>query len=307
MIHGSRMYESPQNARNSEAKIFRLRRNTHRLEKGLIMRPRREVFALGYISELVNDFGDLVGNTDCDPSTIHWSSDVLARYFQVTGENDELRKLASKFEADRARSVPAPKNVRAGLASMSPFSHGTLQKSGTSVLDFKRLAAIRRSVRWYQQRVVPREAIDTAIEIAALSPSACNRQPFHFRVFDDPKRIREIASIPGGTAGFSHNFPCLVVVVGQLRAFPLPRDRHVIYIDASLATMSLLYALEVQGISSCCINWPDEPGREKRMAECLSLAPDERVIMLISVGYADESGEVPYSSKRELGELRSFN
>ncbi|SVE23497.1 uncharacterized protein METZ01_LOCUS476351, partial [marine metagenome] len=34
--------------------VFLLRRNVHRLEKGLLMRPRRPVFGLKYIEELVN-------------------------------------------------------------------------------------------------------------------------------------------------------------------------------------------------------------------------------------------------------------
>ena len=37
-----------------------------------------------------------------------------------------------------------------------------------------------------QDLKVPREGIDQAMRAAAQSPSACNRQPFEFRVFDDP-------------------------------------------------------------------------------------------------------------------------
>jgi nitroreductase len=72
-----------------------------------------------------------------------------------------------------------------------------------------------------------------------------------------------------GTSGFYENFPCVVVLIGKVRAFPFERDRHVIYFDASLAAMAFQFALEVQGVSSCCINWPDIPERERMMAQTL--------------------------------------
>ena len=45
----------------------------------------------------------------------------------------------------------------------------------------------RRSVRKYQDKPVEREKINQCIEAARLAPSACNSQPWHFIVIDDPK------------------------------------------------------------------------------------------------------------------------
>jgi nitroreductase len=97
------------------------------------------------------------------------------------------------------------------------------------------------------------------------------------------------------------------VIVGKLYAYPYNRDRHVIYIDASLAAMAMQFALEVQGVSTCSINWPDIPERERKMAEALNLAKDERVVMCMSAGYPDSDGMVPYSQKKHINELRSYN
>ncbi len=43
------------------------------------------------------------------------------------------------------------------------------------------------------------------------------------------------------------------------------------------------------------------------MAKTLRLAPQERVIMLMAVGYADPEGIIPYSEKKSLDVLRRFN
>jgi nitroreductase len=172
--------------------------------------------------------------------------------------------------------------------------------------DMLQLARRRRSCRWYLPKPVPREIIDRAIAVAAQSPSACNRQPFEFRIFDSPEAASRIGAIPLGTKGFFANFPCVAVLVGILRAFAAERDRHLPYIDGALAAMAFQFALEVQGIGSCCINFPDVPGPEMAMAKALHLAPDERPIMLISFGYPDPAGEVPFSQKKSIDELRRY-
>jgi nitroreductase len=109
-----------------------------------------------------------------------------------------------------------------------------------------------------------------------------------------------------GTVGFAQNFPCVAVLIGDLSAYSHERDRHVIYIDGGLATMALLYGLEVQGLSSCCINWPDIEDRERAMEQKLKLLPHERPMMLIAIGYPDPDGQVPFSQKKSRSGIRSF-
>jgi nitroreductase len=157
------------------------------------------------------------------------------------------------------------------------------------------------------QEPVDRRLIDRALEIAAQSPSACNRQPFEFRIFDEQEIVKKIVEFPGGLAGYSHNVPVVVVVVGQQRHYFHERDRHLIYIDSSLAIMSFLYGLEVQGLSSCCVNWAHDGPREKEFAEFLHLKPDERPVMLIALGHPDPEGLVPRSAKKPLTVLRRYN
>ena len=228
---------------------YLLRRNTHRLEKGLIMRPRRDIFALDYIEETVAAYQDLLdreADSDCH-SEIKWAHDVLQEYFSV---------VASHPVIDRAKAVFTKLREIEGKEKYIPY-HRDLESAPT--VDYEQFLALsqrRRSVRWYLPQPVPRESIDKAITAATLAPSACNRQPFEFRVFDDPELIQKVGSIPMGTIGFSQNFPALIAVVGKLRAYYSERDRHVIYIDASLASMALMYAFETLGLSSCPINWP---------------------------------------------------
>ena len=292
-------------ARNPSGSQYLLRRNVHLLEKGLLMRPRRDVFALDYIRETVTCYGRALQLAKTTPelmcrSELQWAADVLTRYFDVAGPHAIIDRLRDRFHTLQAtvpERTPAAVPHERGVAGPPPVRYGELLE----------LARRRRSVRWFLQKPVPREMIDRAIAVAALSPSACNLQPFEFRVFDDAGLARKVATIPLGTVGFSHNFPVVVVLIGRLHAWFGEQDRHLIYIDASLAAMTFLIALETQGLSSCCLNWPDLEPQERRMAKLLGLEPDERVIMLIALGYPDPEGLVAYSEKKPLAELRSFN
>lgn len=282
--------------------VYTLRRNTHRIEKGLIMRPRRSTFALGYIDETVSVYTAIVGNSEAASKNIklvEWANDVLTHYFTVVSEDDKIVSARRLFEmVDNPKPANEPK---------IPYVRDLAEMPAISIEQLEALAIRRRSCRWFLQKPVPRALIDKAVKVACFAPSACNRQPFEFLFFDDLELVSKVAALPGGTVGFSQNFPCVMVIVGDFSAFPFDRDRHVPYIDASLAAMGLQFALEVQGISSCCINWPDVADKEKAVSELLSLRRDQRVIMMMAVGYPDQTAMVPYSQKKSLEEIRHFN
>lgn len=281
-----------------------LRRNTHRLEKGLISRPRREVFALQYIEETVAVYERII-LTGCSDGSLElsWAHDVLREYFDTAGDHPILNPLGVRF-----KKLPRPTSCSAAgrAESRRPY----LRKLDEITVDYDsllKLAERRRSVRWFEQRKVPRDLLHQALAVATLSPSACNRQPFEFRIFDDPELVHQVAELPTGTVGYARNFPCVIVVVGKLRYYYDEKDRHVIYIDGALASMSFVFALETLGLASCCINWPDIEEREQAAEKLLKLEADERPVMFIAVGYPDPTGLVPYSEKRPSEQLCRFN
>ncbi len=283
-----------------------IRRNIHRLEKGLIMENRRPVFALDYIRETVETYATVLKNSESvslELGEVHWAHDVLEEYFAVTDSSQPLiARMKQKFE-----SLPLPAEMEKS-ERFAPYERKKREDLNIpSYASFLDLSLKRRSVRWFQDKPVPRDLVDQALEAAALAPSACNRQPFQYRIFDDPQMVAEVTHIPFNTAGFAENIPMVIVVVGDLSNFFSPRDRHVIYIDASLSIMSFLYALETLGLSSVSINCPDFGIIENRFKKILHLKPYERPILMIGVGYAKSEGRIPFSTKKPLNLLRSYN
>lgn len=301
MLH---YYDSLQKPEKSK---FLLRRNTHRLEKGLLMRPRREIFALGYIRETVDAYHTSLNHSEVpnskngkDDGEIEWAHDVLAEYFKVAGSHPHIDEQRGRFIDINTH----PKNEAA--TKYIPYKRFLDTRSEFSYEAFLKLAKFRRSVRWFQQKEVPRDLIDKAINIASLSPTACNRQPYEYRILDDYEDVRSLANLPTGTPGYRDNIPVMVAVVGKLDAYFDERDRHLIYIDSGLSIMSFIYGLEILGLSSCCINWPDIEQKEKKMEKLLGLEPHERVVMCIAVGYPDPEGEVAYSKKKNIENIRTY-
>jgi nitroreductase len=304
VIRGRRDYYRNKRNRHRVSHV-ELRRNIHRLEKGLTMSPRRPVFALDYITETVEFYERAHTQYTAKPESMdaaeaRWAHDVLEAYFAaLTGEHPTTAAARARFE----QLSP----VTGEGSPLVPFQRRDGADTSVTYGQLLELAERRRSVRWFQQIPVERYKIDAALLVGRQSPTACNRLPYEYRIFDDPEMVRTVSSIPFGSAGYSHNIPVIAVVIGKLESYFSPRDRHAIYIDASLSAMSFMLALETQGLSSSVINWPDFEPLERTMQKTLGLSMTDRVIMLVALGYADDNALIPRSPKKELPTIRSYN
>ena len=271
-----------------------LRRNTHRLEKGLIMQPPRDLFATAYIAETVQCYIKCTQQSSICSQELKWATDVLTEYFSVIKPNKDISVLQKEFEQISLQSTNQTRFI--------PYQQSTRTPLLISDSQLEQLFIYRRSVRWYAKKTVNKALVNRAVSLASLAPSACNRQPFEFYYLQGDDAVT-IAKYAMGTSGFADNVPALFVVVGDLAAYPAERDKHVIYIDAALASMQLMLSLETLGLSSCPINWPDIEFREQLIAKQLKLAVWQRPIMLISTGYAAEECKIAYSQKKNAKQL----
>jgi nitroreductase len=301
VLKGRLVYLQEKGANKNSSTL--LRRNIHRIEKGLIMRPKKKIFALNYIQETVRAFHIACNNDTHDAQELKWARDILTMYFSVVKLN--LLNPAIKKMFDSANGSRSDIDIDDEESSI-PYYFFNKKKSQITTKQFLALCIQRRSVRWFEQKMVARSLLEQAIEIASLAPSACNRQPYQFHIANDKILSQKLINIPLGTKGFGQNVPCTIVVTADLGYYPTERDRHLIYIDSTLASMQLMLALETLGLSSCPINWPDIEDKEQQMASLLELADTVRPIMLIAVGYGLVDGKIPYSQKKSGGQLINY-
>lgn len=276
--------------------LTQLRRDIHRMEKGMIMRPRRIPFGKDYVSNAVNAFVSLDSDGTLPREDRQWAVDVISHYLTIMDGTDEdwLGRAREEFLRHEA-IVESPEFI--------PFLRETSPESPISSEQFRVLAERRRSVRWFLPKEVDQNLLDQAVGIAGQSPSACNRQNIRFSFFSGEPAAKSVLDCAGGTKGFSHQVPCVGVVIGKNGGYRHTFDRHAIFIDGGLASMAFQFALETMGISSCCINWPDVASRNSRIRKIVDIDPDETVLMLIAIGYADPFGAIPSSRKRGITSL----
>ena len=80
VLLGRLLHKVSLNAQNSSGAVYTLRRNTHRIEKGLIMKPRRSSFALAFINQTVAMYASLISDDTAradNKKTLNWSHDCL--------------------------------------------------------------------------------------------------------------------------------------------------------------------------------------------------------------------------------------
>lgn len=181
--------------------------------------------------------------------------------------------------------------------------------------EFYELLRSRRSVRRYQDRPVPREALERLLAAAVWSPSAHNRQPWRFMVIADPETRRQLAEAMGARlrADLSaDNVPAEVIEKDVSRSYSrLTRSPALILVALSLidmdrypdekrsrneflmavqstamAVQNLLLAAHVEGLGAC---WMCAPlFCPDVVSATLTLPADWQPQALVTVGYPAE-------------------
>ncbi|MGV2826788.1 nitroreductase family protein [Myxosarcina sp. GI1(2024)] len=283
---------------NQEEKnnLHNFRRNIHRLEKGLSYPSIKNVFAEDYILETVVFLRENEKKATFDENTKSWGIAILNLYFEVCDHTEKISEAYNLFQT---------LSLRNKHSNWIPYKSKNRPELLINYRDLYQLALRRRSIRYYLDQPVEPCLIQEAMKIAALSPSACNRQSFKFLFFNQRNLVYEISQIPGGVGGYE--LPSLIIVIGRYAGYFDVRDINTPIIDASLASMAFILTLETLGLSSVCINWPNLPDREEKIRQLIHLERDEFVVMLIGVGYPEPNGKIPYSAKKDLNKILCIN
>jgi len=137
---------------------------------------------------------------------------------------------------------------------------------------------IRRSVRAYEDRPVPREALNRILEAARQAPSANNLMPWHFIVVTDPAARLAIAE-SGNYGKFLAKTPLVIVAVGDATAAP-----KWYAVDTAIALEHCALAAAAEGLGSCWIG----SFEEETVRKLLSVPQGQKIVALLALGYPKE-------------------
>lgn len=165
------------------------------------------------------------------------------------------------------------------------------------------LARARRSTRDFTGAPVDPALVTRAVEVAQLSPSACNRQPWKLHLYDDPADIAAMLAHQNGNRGFGHTVPLLAVLSCDLHGFFDASERVEPALDGGLFLMSLLMALQAQGLATCCLNWCVPPEVDRKGHATGNIPANEKILTFLAIGHPSPGAVVPLSARRPLADV----
>ncbi|MFH1692344.1 MAG: nitroreductase family protein [Candidatus Omnitrophota bacterium] len=174
----------------------------------------------------------------------------------------------------------------------------------------KDLLEKRQSSRTYEQTHVPTEDILKCIQAAQLAPSACNSQPWHFIVINDPIIKKNLSDhvfngpyqmnifakqAPVIIACVSEKTPLLLKTAGYLRRTPF------YLIDIGIAMEHFVLQAQELNLSTCWIGWFNERWARK----ILEIPANKKIVCLLTLGYSRE--EHREKKRKNIKDIYSFN
>ncbi|MGL4293232.1 MAG: nitroreductase family protein [Bacteroidales bacterium] len=178
-------------------------------------------------------------------------------------------------------------------------------------MDFLELVKHRQSDRAYDpMRPVEKEKIQRIMEAARLAPSACNGQPWHFVVVDDPETKNEIAKACVAKALFMNHFtqqaPVHIVIVEEKSNITSGiggwvKKKEFPQVDIGIAAAHIALAAQAEGLGSCIVGWFNED----RIKEILSIPRNKRVLLDILIGYPTKP--LREKKRKRMEEICSYN
>ena len=169
-------------------------------------------------------------------------------------------------------------------------------------MDIYEIINHRQSDRQYDpERPVEPEKIRCILEAARIAPSACNAQPWHFIVVDEPELRNQVADAVAsrilGMNHFTKQAPVHILVVEERPNF----TSGIGGLDIGIAAAHITLAATAEGLGSCILGWFDE----KAVRKLLHVPDKKRVILDIVLGYSTQP--LREKKRKSADEVISYN
>ncbi len=180
-------------------------------------------------------------------------------------------------------------------------------------MKFEELNAARESCRVYSDKPVSREILTHLVDVARLSPSGCNSQPWHFIIADEPEAHAKVVEAfnDNGLTGcpWGNKVPAFIIIC-ENEAHLMPGvaehygSQHFAQMDIGMAAMALCYEATSLGLGTCMIGTMNQEKLKKGFG-----IPEERTVrLIITVGYPANEGAAPRKKiRKNLDEILSYN
>jgi len=160
---------------------------------------------------------------------------------------------------------------------------------------FSTLVKRRRSVRSWNQENIEKEKFRELVEAAKWAPSACNKQPWHFIITNDNKKIKSIYEVKGQK--FLKDAPHIIICLINRNTYSNEKDcRYFSGLDSGVAIQNLLLKAEELNLGACVVNWKPSSiskSENEKIKKIFGIPNHLRIICIIPIGNFREKPSPP--------------
>jgi nitroreductase len=158
---------------------------------------------------------------------------------------------------------------------------------------FIKFLKIRRSVRLFKSKNIPKNALEEIVDSARFAATARNLQPWEFVVVTDKGKLSQLAQLAENGKFLAQAAACIAIYSIDTKYF---------LEDGSAATCNILLAATALGIGSCWIAGDKKPYCQQ-VNDLLNVPPEMKLISMVALGYPQEKDVFKIMPKREIKSL----
>lgn len=225
------------------------------------------------------------------------------------------KEKALRLEADLKKYEelfgPAPDYPRSVLADYyADHSKGTVELRAEDVNaaaagNFESLLRSRHSVRYFTNQEVDDALLVKALELAALSPSACNRQAWKTHIYKGAD-VQRLLQWQGGSRGFESEPTVAVLVSSDLRGF-LSYEVHQAWVDGGMYAMNLVNALHSLGLGTIPLSTGFDFKKLRNLRQEFDIPESEVPVLIIGAGHLEDAFRVARSERKDISQTNTWH
>ncbi len=152
---------------------------------------------------------------------------------------------------------------------------------------------LRRSIRVFQNKEIPKKVLEELIDVARFSPTARNVQPWEFIIITKSETLKKISALGENAKPIAGAKACIAVFCADTKYY---------LEDGCSATVNILNAAAALGIGSCWIAGDKKPYCED-VVKLLGVSLGLKLVSLIALGYPEDPNSFRLADKRGLKEV----
>ena len=279
---------------------------THTIEKGFSLKNVRVDFGVAKMKALVDLLNNYIKKYGYDVGLrVPFSLIFAYQKFREEHHNmtDELRTLFSKVDS----LVMQTGNKRSDFTLAGTITIKRQDMINIENASFEVLANKRHAVRNFESMggtdFEPR--LREAINIAKYAPSACNRQAYRVHVYKGEEKTR-ILKAQGSACPFSEDAEMAIVITGDMNRY-YSFEQHLMYVDASLFAMGLMYALTAKGIANIPLTQCLKRKELTIIRDEFNIPKNEMPVIMLAIGHYSKEVKIARSERMACNDFITFH